>query len=163
MARRTHDDALGVAGAETVIGTGVTVHGNLTSESDIVIDGNLDGQIKTAGNVTLGINAVVKANVQAANVTIAGSLKGNINAEGETTILETGHVDGDIHSIGLAISSGGVFSGRSIMEAPPRLGQDPEPGLAANDPEPEPPTDEPPTGPRREPPAPKRPSKGGKE
>lgn len=124
MARRTHEDALGVTGAETVIGTGVTVHGNLESESDIVIDGTLDGQIKTTGNVTLGINAVVKADIQAANVTIAGSLKGNITAEGETAIRETGHVEGDIRCLGLAISSGGVFSGRIIMEAPPRLNPD---------------------------------------
>lgn len=125
MARRTHEDALGVTGAETIIGTGVTVHGNLESESDVIIDGALDGHIKTSGNVTLGINAVVKADIQGVNVTIAGSLKGNITAEGEAAIRETGHVEGDIHCLGLVIASGGVFSGRSIMEAPPRLETEP--------------------------------------
>src|SRR5207248_1734340 len=97
---------------------------NLTSESDIIIDGVLEGSIKTAGNVTLGINANVKANVTATNVTVAGTLKGNITASGEAEIRETGHVEGDIASSGLAISSGGVFAGRSVMEAPPRLEAD---------------------------------------
>lgn len=151
MARRTHEDALGVTGAETVIGTGVIVRGNLESESDIVIDGTLEGQIKTAGNVTLGINAIVKADIQGANITIAGSLKGNINAEGETVIRETGHVEGDIRCLGLSIASGGVFSGRSIMEAPPRL--DPDATIDnVEPPQPEPTK-----------PSPRKPSRGNKE
>jgi cytoskeletal protein CcmA (bactofilin family) len=121
MARKTHDDALGVAGAETVIGTGVIVHGDLTSEADIIIDGTLDGTIKTTGNITVGVNAHIKANIYATNATIAGTIQGNIKAEGETSILETGHVEGDIKSAGLAISSGGTFIGRSVMEVPQRL------------------------------------------
>ena len=121
MARKTHSDALGVAGAETVIGTGVVVTGDLTSESDVIIDGTLIGSIKAGGNVTLGINAAVKANIKAINVTVGGSLKGNIAAEGEAEIRETGHVEGDIKASGLSIATGGTFSGRSIMEAPPRL------------------------------------------
>jgi cytoskeletal protein CcmA (bactofilin family) len=121
MARRSHDDALGVAGAETVIGTGVIVHGNISSESDIVIDGTLDGSITTSGNVTVGVNAQIQANIRATNVTIAGSVKGNIVASGETSLLETSHVEGDVKSSGLAIASGGVFIGKSLMEAAPRL------------------------------------------
>jgi cytoskeletal protein CcmA (bactofilin family) len=121
VARRTHDDALGVAGAETIIGAGVVVHGTLESESDVIIDGELDGSVKTGGNVTIGVNAHVKANVEGANVTVAGVLTGNVNATGEAVIRETGSVKGDIRAIGIAISSGGVFIGRSIMEAAPRL------------------------------------------
>jgi cytoskeletal protein CcmA (bactofilin family) len=72
MARRTHDDALGVAGADTVIGTGVTVTGDVSSESDIVIDGTLRGSVKAGGNVTIGVNAQVNGNVAGTNVTVAG-------------------------------------------------------------------------------------------
>jgi cytoskeletal protein CcmA (bactofilin family) len=127
MARRAHDDALGVSGAETIIGAGVVVHGNLTGEADIFIDGHLEGNIKTAGDVTVGINASIKANIEATNVTVAGSLTGNIAASGDTTIRETGHVQGDIKSSGLAIASGGVFIGRSLMEAPPAAVNHPAP------------------------------------
>jgi cytoskeletal protein CcmA (bactofilin family) len=124
MARKTHDDALGVAGAETVIGTGVEVQGNLTSESDIIVDGNLDGSLKAGGNVAIGVNATVKGDIQAVNVTVAGTLVGDITASGEADIRETGHVKGNIHATGLAITSGGVFIGRSYMDAPPRLAHD---------------------------------------
>jgi cytoskeletal protein CcmA (bactofilin family) len=119
--RRASDDALGVAGAETVIGSGVVVHGNLESQSDITIDGTLDGIIKAEGNVTIGINAVIKASVEASNVTVAGNLNGDINASGDASITETGQVKGNIKSSGLSIAPGGVFIGRSIMELPPSL------------------------------------------
>jgi len=115
MARRTHEDALGVVGAETIIGAGVIVHGELESQSDIMIDGQLEGNVTTSGDITIGVNARIKASIKGNNVTVAGQLKGNIEASGETSIRETGRVDGDITSAGLAISAGGQFSGRSRM------------------------------------------------
>lgn len=121
MARKIHEDALGVAGAETVIGSGVKVVGDLASESDITIDGLLEGSVKTTGDVTIGINARIKGNIEGTNVTISGSLNGNVTASGEASIRETGHVQGDIRAGGLAISSGGIFAGRSIMSLPPVL------------------------------------------
>ena len=117
MPRKSHEDVLGVIGAETVIGTGVVVRGNLTGSSDIVIDGNLDGTISTTGDVTIGMNAQVKANLTASNVTVAGNLVGNITASGQASIRETGNVHGDIRSSGLAITAGGIFVGQSTMDA----------------------------------------------
>lgn len=133
MARRTHEDALGVTGAETVIGTGVVVQGNLNSEADIIIDGQLTGDIKTEGNVTIGVNAQIHANIQATNVSVAGNLTGNITASGEASIGETGTVKGDIRASGIAITSGGAFIGRSIMKPPPRL--EPEPDITPEPPD----------------------------
>lgn len=124
MARKTHDDALGVVGAETIIGTGVVVHGNLESESDIIIDATLDGHIKAAGDVAIGINAHINGNITGTNVTVAGTINGNITADGEARIAESGHVKGDITANGIAISSGGVFIGTSHMESGPKLTSD---------------------------------------
>src|SRR6185369_11312201 len=111
----THDDALGVVGAETIIGAGVVVHGELDSQSDVMIDGELEGNITTTGDIVIGVNAKVKATVKGANVTVAGQLKGDIHALGEAAIRETGQVNGDITAGGIAISSGGIFVGRSRM------------------------------------------------
>jgi cytoskeletal protein CcmA (bactofilin family) len=118
IARKSHTDALGVIGSETIIGTGVVVHGTLTATSDISIDGTLEGSITTTGDLTIGMNAQIKANVSATNVTVAGTLHGDIAADGQASIKETGNVHGDIRSAGLAISPGGIFIGRSVMESP---------------------------------------------
>lgn len=128
MARRTHDDAFGVAGADTVIGTGVEVHGDLASESDIIVDGILVGAIKAGGNVTLGVNSVVKGNIEATNVTVSGQLQGNVAATDELTIRETGQLKGDIKVGGLTVMSGAIFIGRSVMQAAPQLDRQSGPG-----------------------------------
>jgi len=128
MARR--DDVLGVSGAETIIGAGVKVVGNLNSEGDVHIDGNYTGEIEARGDVLLGINAKVKGNITARNVAVAGSLKGNIVAEGEAALRDSGHINGDITCISLNIEHGGVFVGRSRMQAAPTLDKPaPEPEL----------------------------------
>ncbi len=119
MARRQHDDALGVAGAETIIGSGVKAKGDIVSESDITIDGELTGSLTATGDVTVGVNGRIKANVRAGSVRISGRLTGNIRAEGTVSITETGQVEGDITSAGLAITPGGVFIGTNRMDAGP--------------------------------------------
>lgn len=126
MARKSHDDALGVAGAETIIGAGVVIHGELSSDGDIIIDGTLEGSIATQGDLTIGVNARIKANVSGRNVTVAGRLNGHIKAEGDALIRETGQVQGDITSAGLSIIPGGVFVGSSHMQVIAELGEIPE-------------------------------------
>ena len=117
MARR--DDALGMTGADTVIGAGVQVEGILVSEADIVIDGRLRGEVRAGGNVIIGVNAEVQSPIEAHAVTISGHLKGEVKATGEVTITATGSLTGDLTAAGLAIESGGVFNGRSKIKAAP--------------------------------------------
>lgn len=116
MARR--DDLLGVSAAETIIGADVAVKGNLSGGGDIMLDCKLSGEITTSGDVTIGVNAIIKANLRGQNVHVAGQLAGDIEASGEVTISETGQVKGDITSTSLAIASGATFIGKSIMTQP---------------------------------------------
>lgn len=115
MARR--DDVLGVTGADTVIGSGVMVQGDLHSEGDMVVDGELSGNVKTIGNITIGVNALIRGNLAGDNVTVLGSLNGNIIAENEARIGEAGKVIGDIRCSGLSIAAGAIYQGRIQMRA----------------------------------------------
>ena len=114
MAR--HNDALGVGGADTVIGSGVVLTGKLHSEGDIVVDGSVKGEIKAAGQLSVGVNAEISAPIKADGAVISGRVEGNITTTGETTITSTGHVEGDIISRGLTIESGGIFIGQSQIK-----------------------------------------------
>lgn len=113
MARK--DNLLGVAGAETIIGTGVRIKGTLVSDGDITLDGRLVGEIRCKGNASLGVNSQVKGNIQAVNLQIAGRVDGNITAEGEVAISETGQLHGDVVCTQIAISPGAIFIGRNQM------------------------------------------------
>jgi cytoskeletal protein CcmA (bactofilin family) len=110
MAKR--NDVMAVTGeAETVIGSGVIAKGSLSSESDILVDGSFTGDIKAGGNVTLGVNAVVRGNIKATNVTIGGDLIGNVAATGDTALHQSGRVTGDISTGQLAVAPGALLNG----------------------------------------------------
>lgn len=112
MARRSET---GLTDNETVIGSGVKVKGSLVSEGDINIDGEVKGSIKTTGNLVVGVNGLIEANVSARNVRIGGHLIGNIKSENETVIEGTGKVKGNVHTATLAIEHGALFAGQSYM------------------------------------------------
>ncbi len=117
MARR--GDLISVTGgAETVIGSGVTAKGSLVSESDIIVDGTFTGDIRAGGSVTLGVNAIVKGNVKARSVSVAGDLTGNVSAEEELSISETGRLTGDISTLQFSVGTGAVFNGQVKMNVP---------------------------------------------
>src|SRR6476659_3794004 len=104
MARK--DELLGVNGGDTVIGPGVTLRGNLHSEGDIVIEGALEGDIKTRGSVTIDHNATVKSNIKAGSANIAGELVGDITAEDDANIMSSAKVRGKITASRVSMQSG---------------------------------------------------------
>ena len=109
------EQIIGITGNETIIGAGVKVKGNLTSEHDMIIDGMLVGNIKTKGALTLGVNSVVKGNLAARDVTISGQLDCDIKASNLAAITETGRVRGNIACNEIAIASGAIFLGTNVM------------------------------------------------
>jgi cytoskeletal protein CcmA (bactofilin family) len=71
--------------------------------------------METMGNVIIGEAAKVEADIAARNVSVAGSVKGNIKAAGRLEILSTGQLWGDIEVESFLIDEGGFFNGSSTM------------------------------------------------
>ncbi len=109
--------ATGADKIETIIGATTDFNGHLKSDGGVRIDGTFEGLVETAGNVIIGEGAKVLADVSARNVSVAGTVKGNITASGRLEILATGRVWGDIHVSSFLIDEGGVFRGQSLMQA----------------------------------------------
>jgi len=109
---------VGITGNETVIGAGVRVKGNLTSEHDMIIDGSLVGNIKTKGAITIGVNGIIKGNLVARDASVSGMLEGDIKATNNVSIMETGRVRGNVSCSDLAITTGAIFMGTSVMAIP---------------------------------------------
>jgi cytoskeletal protein CcmA (bactofilin family) len=115
MAKKS--DMFGVSGTDTIIGSGVKLRGNMSTETDITIDGRMVGNVKSGGHVTIGVNSQVTGDVSATSLTVAGRLDGNVKVLDATTIMATGHVYGDIDTTSLEIALGGIFIGVSKMKA----------------------------------------------
>jgi cytoskeletal protein CcmA (bactofilin family) len=100
----------------TVVGRGAEVDGTLVSAESIRIDGKARGKIAARGDVILSSNSHVEADIQAQNVVMGGTLKGNITARTKTELAPGGRLDGKIRSKVLVVREGALFFGQSTMD-----------------------------------------------
>ncbi|MDK2822751.1 MAG: hypothetical protein PWQ67_2051 [Clostridia bacterium] len=101
---------------ETLVGMGTHFQGVVSSQGTVRIDGTFTGEIKTQGDLVIGDNGVLEANVEARNILVAGEIKGNLQAKGKIEITPSGKVIGDIKVKNLIIDEGAVFKGTCLME-----------------------------------------------
>jgi cytoskeletal protein CcmA (bactofilin family) len=91
----------------------ITVKGNVTSAGDLVIDGKVEGAIEIGDhNLTIGETASVIADLMAKDVTIAGTVKGNVLGSGKVELKKSSAVEGDITAPRFAMEEGAVLSGK---------------------------------------------------
>jgi cytoskeletal protein CcmA (bactofilin family) len=91
----------------------ITVKGNVTSAGDLVIDGKVEGAIEIGNhNLTIGETAEVIADLMAKDVTIAGTVNGNVLGSGRVELKKSGVIEGDITAPKFVMEDGAVLSGR---------------------------------------------------
>ncbi len=96
----------------TFLGRSVTVKGQLSSEEDLLIEGQFEGNIGLDDHcLTVGTEGHVKAEVHARQVVILGSVTGNVTAREKIEIRRSGHVVGDLLAGSVAIEDGAYFKG----------------------------------------------------
>jgi len=99
---------------DTVIGAGCRMNGILQSEGGVRIDGVFDGTVQIQGNLVVGEMATIVADIQAYNITVSGTVKGNITAN-KIEIMETGKVWGDLNVNSLLLNEGAFLRGNTNM------------------------------------------------
>jgi cytoskeletal protein CcmA (bactofilin family) len=97
---------------QTVLGRTTVMRGQLSGNEDLLIDGQFEGTITLQDHcVTVGTDGQVKAEIQARQVAVLGSVVGNISAREKIAIRRTGHVVGDLVAAAVAIEEGAYFKG----------------------------------------------------
>lgn len=104
-------------GSVNLIGTGTKIIGDIHSNGDIRIDGNLVGNLTTSGKFVLGPSGVVEGNVSSNNADLSGEVKGAVNVSEMLSLKSTAKINGDIITGKLAIEPGASFTGTCNMGA----------------------------------------------
>jgi len=99
----------------TVVGSGVHLTGTLRDQSDIIVNGSVEGEVNSDQNIVVGESAKVKGPVNAQFVSVSGEVKGTITAKDKLEIHPSGRVEGNIKTKDLIIHSGACFIGKSDM------------------------------------------------
>ena len=93
----------------SVISKELIVHGDLTSEGDIQIDGTVEGDVKTA-KVTIGEGGSVHGTITGDSVMIAGAATGKIRSR-TVALVRSARVQAELWVESLAIEAGARFEG----------------------------------------------------
>ena len=103
----------------SIIAEGVKINGTLDFPGSVNIDGEVSGDIKVEGTLTIGKNAKVESNIQTKDAIISGFFKGEMHVSGQIEIASTGKFIGDLTQDNalLTIEKGGLFKGKSITDA----------------------------------------------
>lgn len=98
----------------TLISEGCKFEGNLSSPSTTKIDGHVVGNLRGESGIIIGEKGIVEGNVNAVDIVIHGTVKGNIKAH-KLEIKKSGSLDGDLVVEELVTESGSRFNGNSKM------------------------------------------------
>jgi cytoskeletal protein CcmA (bactofilin family) len=115
----------------SVLGAGVIWQGTISGTGGVRVEGVFEGQIALKGLLVIGETGKVTCeNVRAANVIVAGAVKGNITAQ-KVEIRASGRVWGDIITTAFATEEGAFLRGQIRMEDAVDLGLDGPNGMPA--------------------------------
>ena len=85
--------------------------GEVTSDEELYLDGDLDGKLNLRNRLTVGPNSKVNANIKATEIIVFGTIKGNVESESRVSLRTGASIVGDIKTAGIVIEDGAYFKG----------------------------------------------------
>jgi cytoskeletal protein CcmA (bactofilin family) len=103
-----------------VLSSGVSIKGDLIFKTELVIDGEVEGTIKSSGLLTVGEHGLIKGEIRAGSVTVRGTVEGNVFASDRCALEAGATLRGDIEAPRLAVDENATFLGSAKISTKPR-------------------------------------------
>jgi len=109
------NEQINIKEAETIIGPSIKVKGNFHGQGNIIIEGIVEGSIKTDKFLLIGDKSEILADIEAQNAKIGGIVTGNINISGYLEINASAKINGEIKASQISVARGAELNGQLIM------------------------------------------------
>ena len=103
------------SGTISLVSQQIVVEGEIQGDENLHVDGRVKGSIRLNGDLFVGANGVVDAEVEARNVIIQGAMTGKVLAREQLEVQSTGRFNGESTAGSYEIREGAVFEGISKM------------------------------------------------
>ena len=98
--------------------------GEVTSDEELYLDGDLEGKLNLRNRLTVGPNGKINANIKAQDIVVFGTIRGNIESESRISLRAGASIVGDIKTAGIVIEDGAYFKGGiDIARVEPKIGK----------------------------------------
>lgn len=120
---------------EKILDVDASMQGTITFKDpvNLRINGSFEGKLDTRGNLTLGENAKVKANIQGDRIIIAGKLTGDVTASVSVSVVAPAVIQGNITAPRLSVAEGAVIDGQISMANVRQPGESPDVQMTLKD------------------------------
>ena len=95
----------------TLLAKGVVLKGEIHVEGTVRIDGRLDGDIQTKGQVIIGEDGLVQGTITAGTVISSGRIKAKVMADERVQLMRTATLIGEVLTPVLIIEEGAKLQG----------------------------------------------------
>ncbi|HRX53934.1 MAG TPA: polymer-forming cytoskeletal protein, partial [Verrucomicrobiales bacterium] len=92
--------------SKNILSSDVEIKGTLKFSNDLIIDGRIEGEVNSEGDLTVGENAHIKGDIKTRAVTVFGKVEGNITVTDRCELKQNAELVGDIRAGKLAIEEG---------------------------------------------------------
>lgn len=97
----------------------VEIKGSITFAQPLSIEGRVEGDVTSSGDLTVGPKAFIRGNIKTRSVVISGVIEGNVTAQQRCEAKASASIFGDITAAAFKAEAGATFVGRSrIGKAP---------------------------------------------
>jgi cytoskeletal protein CcmA (bactofilin family) len=105
------------AGANSIIGAGMVIQGDVESNGDIRIDGVLRGNLKGRSKILIGPEGSVEGDIEGEQADVLGKITGKVKVAGLLNLRGKAQVKGDIFAGKLQVEPTVTFNGQCHMGA----------------------------------------------
>ncbi len=102
---------------EKILDVNAAMQGTLVFSDpvNLRINGRFEGNLKTKGNLIIGEDASISADIVGETIVISGLVRGNIKSSCLLSITSTASVHGDVETPKFSIEEGALFNGKCKM------------------------------------------------
>jgi len=109
MAKENTESRINILGVET------KVVGDITTNGDIRIDGELNGNLNVSGKIVIGETGKISGTVECQNIEVYGFIKGKLIVKELAMLRATAKLEADIKTKKLGVEPNAVFTGNCLM------------------------------------------------
>ena len=95
--------------------SGSKIIGTIITDSDMRVDGTIEGDVKCSGKLVIGEHGLVKGTVECQNAEIMGQLDGKIEVKYALSLRATSNLTGEITTGTLMVEPNAMFNGTCTM------------------------------------------------
>jgi cytoskeletal protein CcmA (bactofilin family) len=100
----------------SIIGAGMTVHGDLEATGVVKVEGTVDGNVRAQAQVLVAKGGSVHGDIETTEAVVGGTVSGAIRARNRVEVQSGASVHGDIATRRIAVAEGGTLNGLIRMD-----------------------------------------------